>query len=155
MSRSRLTLSPTSLAHLADLHGRYRDEDEREAFSASRLSAEDAVLHSIRRSGMAVSVLDREGLAIAVFGVARPTMIGGIGVPWMMGTRDLDRYAREAVEVGREVVGAIRGHFELLRNHVDARNTRAIRWLRAVGFEVLPAEPYGAFGSPFHPFEMR
>ena len=38
---------------------------------------------------------------------------------------------------------------------VDARNARAIRWLRWLGFRIHPAEAHGIQGLPFHRFEMR
>ena len=157
MSRDRgaLRLEPTCLAHLADLHGLYREEDEREAFAASMLSAEDAVIAAIQRSTVTAAVLDPAGKAIAVFGVAVPSALGGVGMPWMMGSRAIDRYPREAANIGREIVAALREHFALLVNHVDVRNVKAVRWLRAVGFAVGEPEPYGPFSLPFHPFELR
>jgi hypothetical protein len=42
-----------------------------------------------------------------------------------------------------------------LENVVDARNTKSIRWLRRMGFEVLPAAPLGVEGRPFHLFVME
>ncbi len=43
--------------------------------------------------------------------------------------------------------------YRVLRNHVDARNSQAIRWLGWLGFTLKPAVPYGVARLPFHPFE--
>ena len=44
--------------------------------------------------------------------------------------------------------------YRVLTNYADARNTTAIRWLRWLGFNILPAIPFGLDGLPFHPFEL-
>ena len=154
MSRS-VRIVPATAWHIAEMRGRYRDEDEREAFASARLTAEEAVLDSIRRSSVVGAVLDSTGRTIALFGVGSPTLVGGVGVPWMMGSRDVDRHSRATITEGRRIMGILRSHFALLHNYVDARNTKAIRWLKAVGFHVMPAVPYGPFAALFHPFEMR
>jgi len=42
-----------------------------------------------------------------------------------------------------------------LENWVDARNTKAINWLRWLGFTVHDPVPFGVAGLPFHRFDMR
>ena len=46
-------------------------------------------------------------------------------------------------------------HYRLLQNHVDARNTEAVRWLGWLGFEMDPALPFGPDQLPFHRFHWE
>ncbi len=45
--------------------------------------------------------------------------------------------------------------WRVLRNHVDASYTAALRWLRTLGFSVAPAAPWGPWGLPFCAVEWR
>jgi hypothetical protein len=45
--------------------------------------------------------------------------------------------------------------FPEMRNYVDARHARSIRWLKWLGFTIEEARPMGFAGLPFHPFGMR
>ena len=78
-----------------------------------------------------------------------------MGVPWLLATDELESCARPFLRRSRKAVKEMMNGYSVLRNYVDARNTVAIRWLGWIGFKILPAEPFGADGLPFHPFEMR
>lgn len=93
------------------------------------------------------------GEPIAVFGVAPVSLLGGRGCPWMLGTDGLLRHSRELVRETRGVVDAWGLRYDQLFNFVDARNVRAIAWLKHLGFSVFAPVPYGAQGLPFHRFE--
>lgn len=42
--------------------------------------------------------------------------------------------------------------FPILENHVDARNIKAIVWLRWLGFDIMSTELHGPFGAKFYFF---
>ena len=44
---------------------------------------------------------------------------------------------------------------EVLINYTDARYTKALRWLRWLGFHMHEAVPYGVNGELFHPMTLR
>jgi hypothetical protein len=44
--------------------------------------------------------------------------------------------------------------FPRLTNLVDVRNEKYIRWLKRIGFNILPPIAMGRDGLMFHPFEM-
>lgn len=90
---------------------------------------------------------------IAVFGVAPVSLLGGIGCPWMLGADALAQHGREIVMLSRQHVACWGLRYPCLFNYVDARNLRALAWLRRTGFLVCPAEPYGINGEPFHRVE--
>jgi hypothetical protein len=76
------------------------------------------------------------------------------GIPWMIATPLADWHAAKLLRRSRSVVAAMRVLSPRLRNYVDARNRAAVRWLIWLGFDVLPAKPYGVAGLPFHPFRI-
>lgn len=99
-------------------------------------------------------VIDIDGRAEAVLGCAPMSLLDGLGVPWLLGSDALTAHPRFMVAEGRRVVAGWSARHRQLRNMVDTRNTRSIRWLRAIGFSVSrDTIPFGAMGLPFHTFE--
>jgi len=89
---------------------------------------------------------------VCIFGVARPSLTSDLGVPWMVGTEDLGFHAKGFLRGSREVIKAMVAKHAMLANFVDARNAKALNWLRWLGFCVEAPIPYGPFQLPFHPF---
>lgn len=95
-----------------------------------------------------------DGKVVAVFGDTVHSVLGRVGVPWLISTVHVDKYPRAFLQVCKpEVAEMLTRHGELI-NYVDARNVTAIRWLSWLGFEFGPAEPYGPLGMLFQPFRM-
>lgn len=104
---------------------------------------------------LAAWTAEQDGELVAVFGVAPVSLLNGIGCPWMLGTDRMDRLPRAVMEHTRAYIPRMLVLFPHLTNFIDARNQRSIRLLRWLGFEILPAQPFGIRGLPFHRFEMR
>ena len=96
-----------------------------------------------------------DGKVVCIFGVGSMTALSSTGVPWLLATNELDEHARVFLRMTKYNFAHVMRGYEFLRNHVDVRNKAAIRWLGWLGFRILPAEPFGIEGLPFHPFEMR
>lgn len=96
-----------------------------------------------------------DGAPVCMFGVAPRSVVTGRGCPWMVGSSLLDRYAVTFIRRCGAQVQMMRDSYNLLENHVDARNELAIRWLMWLGFTIEPAAPYGVNGEPFHRFLME
>lgn len=96
-----------------------------------------------------------EGVPICAFGVSQRTILDDKGVPWLLGTPEIRKHARVFLHVSRNWVEAQAECFRTLENFVDSRHTRAVKWLRWLGFTIEPAQPYGPDGVPFHHFHMR
>lgn len=131
-----------------------RPEDESELWAAASKTPLQVLLQGLKESHEAwVGLAD--GVPFCMVGVAPRSILGSTGVPWMVGTVALDRHAKAFLRACRPVLQEMLGRYEHLENWVDARNSRAIRWLWWMGFDVGPTEPYGWMGLPFHHFEMR
>lgn len=101
------------------------------------------------------SAVDQDGRLVAMLGVVPADLLGGLGVPWMLGTDLVEQQQRALVRLSRAYIPRMRQALPKLVNYVDARNERAIRFLRHAGFYVAKAEPHGPLGLPFHPFIMK
>jgi hypothetical protein len=150
--RPTISYRPATASEVQELVPRLRqaDIDECEA-----LFGEGSVLvttmHGLRPEGVSF-VAVRNGITIAVFGVC-PGEKKGIGVPWMVGTDELDQCGRELMEEARNCLKIWHRFYPTLMNVVDARNTKSIRWLKRLGFTVRDPVPMGVGGLPFHPFD--
>jgi len=96
---------------------------------------------------------DHDSALLFVGGVV--PLSDGIGSPWMLGTNALRRHPVSLTRLAQRYLQRAMQTTPHLINFVDARNTRSIHWLTSLGFSILPAEPYGVEGLPFHRFEMR
>lgn len=140
-------------------HGRYvalhlRAADREEVAAASGMDPRLAIEIAIERSAAAwVGLVD--GVPACVFGVGGPSLMGDIGVPWLLGTDEIVRHQRAFLRRNKPYVAKMLKLFPNLINMVDARNGVAINWLRWLGFTIHDAAPYGLAGLPFHPFSME
>jgi len=151
---ARLHFRPAVDADIDDLLRDLRpaDRDEAEALFPGRVDW--AIRESLRQSFLAWTAEDADG-AVFIFGLVAASLLEGTGGPWMLGTTRTEAYPRELVRQARPYIARMLTVCPLLANYVDARNARAIRWLKRIGFTVLPPEPMGTAGLPFHPFYLE
>lgn len=133
-------------------------DDIRQADIDELLASSGETAETCLYKGLCVSTHVWVGLIdevpICMFGVSPRSLLTGQGHPWMIGTNRLDKNARTFVRYCREQVAIMGESYQYLDNWVDARNTRAIRWLRWLGFTIEPAVEYGVESRPFHHFFM-
>ena len=130
-----------------------READRDEVWAAAHVTPKQAVRHSLLGSRDSQAGLV-DGRTVCLFGVGSSTALG-YGVPWMLATDELERHQVAFLRRCRGAVEEMRRDYVMLRNWVDARNEKAIKWLGWLGFEVHDPEPFGIDQLPFHMFEMR
>lgn len=117
----------------------------------------DDVVAVVRRSVATSRVAHcawADGAPAVLWGVAPASWLSGTGVPWMVATPALETHWRAFLRRCRPEVAAMAAGFQVLRNHVDARNRLAVKWLEWLGFTAHAPQPFGPFGLPFHEFEL-
>lgn len=136
---------------------------------AADIAAEDeaevlAVGHSSALAAAEVSVLgSRDTYAwivnerpICLFGIGASTFLATYEYsPWLLATPAIRRYPVFFARSSRKVVAVWRQRYGAMRNYVDARHVRAVRWVQWMGFQVSPAFPLGTSGALFHEFRME
>lgn len=138
----------------AELAANLRPADLAECRAYGRGDIAAGIISSANRSMLCWTGLV-DGELAAIIGVAPISVMSGIGSPWMLGTPVLDQHSRVLVRRTPEYIAKMLNAFPHLVNFVHAKNTTSVRWLRRLGFTLHAAQPYGALGEPFHPFEMR
>jgi len=151
----RVRLFAPDAADLRYLAANLREADVQElrAVHGPDLDLEHCLRQSVLASEECFVACTAYGEPMAVFGVAPISLLGGEGCPWMLGTESLHHYGREIVTLSRAKMAEWGRRYGLLFNYVDARNTRALRWLKRSGFGVFAPAPYGVEGRPFHRVE--
>lgn len=129
-------------AHIPLIAARIRPADMREVWALYRQTPLECLNESFRISRLAWTGLV-DGVPICMFGAVQADPSGRAGRPWMIGTDLLDRYEIVFLRRCREQVETMQMCFESLENVVDARNVRAIKWLRWLGFSFSEPEPMG------------
>lgn len=130
-----------------------RRADALEVYAASGRTPIEAVEKSLELTltGNKFTVEHEEAI-VAIFGIISS---GSTGLPWMLTTDVIETVWLPFARESRRIVRAMSKSYSLLTNHVDARNTVSIEWLKWCGFTMEDAKPYGIFGLPYHRFEMR
>lgn len=150
----KYSIVPATQEHVTAMLPHVRLADRHEVMASSGLPMEDALPDSLKRSEMAWAGLVDDQVA-CIFGVAGASILSTTGYPWMIGTDLIEQHAKAFLRRNRAMVRVMLERYPYLKNYVDVRNAKAISWLQWLGFTILPAEPYGMYRMPFHPFEMR
>ena len=143
---------PATSQHASELSLTMRKADRDEVVAQADVHPAFGLGYSIGNSEKSWAGL-ADGEVLCLFGVAaKDEMDATVGAPWMLGSDALVTHQRAFLRGCHGVVAEMQSMFPVLENHVDARNTTAIRWLRWLGFDIFATEPYGPFNLPFHPF---
>lgn len=110
--------------------------------------------HGIERSSHAYAAIEG-GVPFAIGGVVPLSMMGGEGMPWMLGTQGVVRNRRWFLRESRRQLARVFDTYDHLHNVCDARYEKSVRWLRWLGFTIGDPVPVGDRGLPYLPFSMR
>lgn len=135
-----------------DLAENMQEADVRECWAASHVTPFDALSFSVTGSRDPKCWVVN-GRAVTMYGVAENTALTNYSVPWLLASNLIEELSRPFIRGCRLVSDEWKREHNTLRNFVDSRHTKAVRWIKWMGFEVFPARPFGPDQVPFHKFE--
>ena len=152
MTAARFVIELASRSDADSLGDRLRAADVEEIRAASGLAPAEALRRSYELSSHVWAVREFSGLPIALWGVGPLSLVEGRGCPWLLATDAFEGLGPDIARLSRPLMAAMRDLYPHLENRVDARHTRAVRWLSWLGFTIDPAKAWGVEGRPFHRF---
>jgi len=129
-----------------------READFKELVEGSLTHPYHAMIKAMADSPDQAFTATIRDMPICMFGVSDAGLVGSVGVPWMVGTHLIDRHSTSFLRQSRHLMVEMFNRYDMLINYVDARNTRAIQWLKWLGFTIEEPQPYGPKGLPFNMF---
>lgn len=154
-SQIRVEVVRATPQHVAEIARAVRPADREELWACRMQTPEQVMQRGIEMSDKAMAGLVN-GRAVCMWGVVHDSLIGPCGTPWMVGTMALDEYAKTFLRRCKKGLVDMFEGYQHLENFVDARNTKAIQWLKWLGFNVdKEPQEYGMLKLPFHKFTMR
>lgn len=141
--------------HADTIVGNLRAADFDELFAATGMDPDDVLLESWRKSDRRWSIIRRREV-IGVFGLIPLTLLGKIGVPWLLGTNALDDIKVSIVKQARGVVDYMLSLYPVLANFTDVEHYQSHRLLGYLGFRIdLEPRSHGPFRHQFYYFEKK
>ena len=135
--------------HVQHVANHLRSEDATEVWLSHRVKGPEAVLMSWAESDICAAIVDEDGVPVGLTGVVGDRI-------WMLGTEGLTATKERRLHLCTKGRGWVQHCLERvgapIGNYVHAKNRRAIRWLRFLGFEVGTPQPYGPSCELFRPF---
>ena len=135
---------------IEELAQRPNPRDVAEVLKVSGQSFKRALVLSINSSPTPYLVWGPEGQVLAAMGVSQYSVLDDDGTPWMLGSQEHHKHAKALLRASRAWMEEQKQIYPRLTNFVDADYPEAIRWLKWLGFAILPAEPLGNRGAMIH-----
>lgn len=151
---AKVEIVPAEIEHIQALLPHVRQADIDEFHAASLSTPEQVLVQGIRVSTRSWSAIFDDRV-VAIFGIAPLSMLGGDGVPWLVGSDLLEKNQKAFLRRCRPVVAEMLDIYPHLVNYVDARNVAAKAWLHWLGFTLDEPKPAGALNYLFHRFTME
>lgn len=145
-----ISFHQTTLEDAAELDANLLQADRQEIL-AMGFEPLAGIEQSIRTSIDAVTIR-KDGELACIVGICRSTDLADVIRPWLLSTKVVLDNPFVAARLSKVILAKWRAQYPYMSNWVDARHWRAIHWLRWLGAELAPAEPFGPFKRPFHKF---
>ncbi|MER8591833.1 DUF2833 domain-containing protein [Mesorhizobium sp. M1182] len=147
-----ITIRRAKVSDAISLAPRLRSADRDECKAA--LGMEPRIVLPLLVQGDCVwAGVDQHREVFGLFGIDPVKGMDHLGIVWMVTSPDIFKHRRDLLKLAPEWLDRLHHVRPLLGNHIDARNTTHIRWLKRMGFSFLRTHPeYGVEKRPFHEF---
>jgi hypothetical protein len=135
------------LDHALEVARNIRESDSAELAALGISDVEARLRWALNIPGDVRAVLNRDGLAVAIFGCAE--ISPGVGSPWMLCAKGIQSARRFIMKHGKRRVEAWRKRWPVLRNATYAGNRMHHRFIEHCGFTWM-----GEAQINGHPFKV-
>ena len=150
-----IEIVPATIEHATHIAERLSEADKAEQWAGGYLRSEQAVQRAIKLSEIAMTGMV-DGVPVALWGSIRQSMMFNIGSPWLFVAEMSSYQARHFIRHCREPIYQMAASYDKMQGYVDARHTRAIRWLKWAGFEFdEKPRPMGVQNMPFYRYWLE
>ena len=125
-----------------------READRREIHFLAALKPLSAIKLTISCSEHAWTAT-ADGRPAVIFGVCRRTRLSDVAMPWLLATDEADKHMTSFARISRTAFDAISEAYPVLENYALAENTKTLRWLKWLGFDMEEPKPHGCLGAMF------
>lgn len=128
-----------------------REMDKSEAWALAAFKPLDALVYSMESSSESWTVqFPDSDIPALMFGISKfKDLINPIRSIWLLGTPQISRVKKQFIQKSGDHLTMIAAG-DTVYNYVMEGNTASLRWLKLLGFTIMPAEPYGWLNKPFH-----
>lgn len=143
---------PSCLEDINRLAPDVRQADRDEIMASHGLEPLPAIAFCMGSSEECNTMIDDNKDIIGIFGVAN---FKNIGVPWMLSSERIyqKKIARQFLIQSKQWIDSTMLRYSVLTNYVSQENTKAIKWLKYLGFSFVRLdEQHGVGKKPFYEF---
>lgn len=134
-----------------EISKRMRKADVEECWAAARLSPQEAMISSYRKSAICITG-ERHGFPILMCGIVPRNLCDDKASIWLLGTDGITGLGATFVRRSYEFIKVMLNIYPYLDNYVDVRNKVSINWLKWCGAKFGNVDPYGIDKMPFQYF---
>lgn len=142
-------------ATLKDIHElapKMREADKKEILASDNVGPTEALLlpFNFKNAKIYSGIGTKEEGVVCMFG-STPTDNKDFGVAWMLSSEQLFNHKKTFIKECPYWINHMGQGYKYLYNFVDKRNTKALRWLKFIGFNIIEEIPeYGYSKIPFY-----
>lgn len=125
-----------------------RDIDRKEIYLIAMIDPLPAI-RATAANAMAAWTAHYDGKLACIFGVNRQNALSDVGVPWLLGTPEIDNMPVSFLRASRVYYDRYCQVFPQMENWILAENKISAGWLSWLGFDMDQPKAFGIFGAPF------
>lgn len=139
------------VSHIQEIASRIRPADKVELWDFACVTPAQAMYYGLNQARLArTGFIDGE--AVCMMGLNVPSIVSGVGVPWLVGTTLIEKHQSVFLRKCKPMIAEMLTHCEMLENWVSVENTLAIKWLAWLKFKFDTPEPKGIYRKMFMRF---
>ncbi len=138
--------------HIEPIASNMREADVLEIWLLGHKMPIESMQNGFKLSVKSWTIMEA-GTPIGMFGVSSLSILGNIGIPWLIGTDEMLKIRRQFVRESMTYLAEVLRLYPFLTNFVHVDNVASLRWLSWMGFDFDGPMKAGPENADFFRFE--